>query len=575
MLEEKFFCPSPKKVADKSATPEETISLVTERLSAAGASIFQELRRVDKGRLGIPVYLSLYGAEGLALTGNLKQMGKGSSEALAKASALMELVERFSLFRFVKKGAFPLRTYEELGDKALPLEELVSSVKDPEEDREAERVFWEFIPRVPLHFAPALDVSRKRERLLPLYWFWLLYEYNGSAAGNTYAEAAVQATCELIERHTSALASQKKGPFKEVVPDRLGEEARKLLSCYERLGVRLYLRDLTFGFPVATIGALAYDPKTFPARSEIVYTAGTATSPERALIRALTEVAQLAGDFDTEGKYLESGLPKFASLEEAAPVLSSAGKIRLSELPDLSQEDHAEELRHLAQELSARGFRLYLLDIAAPELGLPAVYALIPGILFRERIFLSPLYQLVRTVALHLPPELALEVLSALDREISRYYVASYLGQTLARLGRWEEAEASFRRALSLSPATEDLPALYCHLAHAAFQGGRLKEAEEAAEKGLSFGPLPELYNLLGSIRFRRGLVPQALEAYFQAVALNPQAAVDYANIGACLLALGLTEEAEEYFKNAKMLDPGLDVERFRRVKPGEGGANV
>ncbi len=572
MEREKLFNPSPKKWADKAAHPEETIKLVEERLAAAGVKIFKALKRVDKGRLGIPVYISLYGADGLALTGNVKQMGKGADEVLAQASALMELVERYSLFRFIKKSAFPVFRYEEVQNVALSLDELFSSVIDPQEDQEAEKVFWKLVKKTPFHFVKAFDVSRQKETLIPIYWFWLLYEYNGSAAGNTYAEAAVQGTCELIERHASALAAREKGPFKAVVPDEIREETQKLLACYTRLGIKLYLRDFTFGLPVATIGALAYDPSTFPARSEIVYTAGTATHPERALVRALTEVAQLAGDFDTEGKYLESGLPKFNTLAEAEPILSFEGEVKLSALPSLADPDHAGEIQKIAKALEGLGYRLYVVDVTAPELGLPVVYNLIPGIHFRERIFLSPLYQLVRTIALYLPPAKALDLLKELAQEISRYYVVSYLGQVLAKMEKWQEAQTAFKDALSLSPPPEDLPALYCHLAHAALQAGDLKGAEEAVESGLSLSPLPELYNLLGTIKFKNAQFTEALEAYFQAVALNPQGAIDYANIGACLLALGFTKEAEEYFQNAQILDPTLDLSRFRAVKPLEGG---
>ena len=42
---------------------------------------------------------------------------------------------------------------------------------------------------------------------------------------------------------------------------------------------------------------------------------------------ALTEVAQLAGDFNTSGNYVASGLPKFTTLEEAEFVLQPGKEI--------------------------------------------------------------------------------------------------------------------------------------------------------------------------------------------------------------------------------------------------------
>jgi len=173
---------------------------------------------------------------------------------------------------------------------------------------------------------------------------------------------------------------------------------------------------------------------------------------EKALVRALTEVAQLAGDFDTEGRYLESGLPKFSSLEEAQPILEHQGEVSLSSLPDLSAPDHLEELLSLAERLKEMGFSLYLLDVTPEELAIPAVYAILPGALFRERTLLSPLYQLVRTVALYSPRSEALALLKAIDQEIDRYYVSVYLGQLLVEEGAFESAQKAFQRALQLSP---------------------------------------------------------------------------------------------------------------------------
>jgi len=565
MLVKKFLSPSPKKIADKHLLPEETIAWVEERLRTSAKGVFQELKRIDKGRLGIPVYISVYGTEGLSVTGRMKQMGKGATDTLARASALMELVERYSLFKTVKSGKFALGTLAETENAVSP-EILLSSVTDPEDDREARELASRLLPHIPFHLATALELPSKQEVKIPFFWFWLLYEFNGSAAGNTYAEASVQAICELIERHTSALSTWHEGPFKAVIPDRISEETASLLRCFENLGVKLYLRDFTFDMPVPTIAALAYDPSTFPHRSEIVYTAGTATHPERALVRALTEVAQLAGDFDTEGKYLESGLPKFATLEEAEVILKEGGQIPLSALPDLSAPDHAEELIRLGEALAERGYRIFLTDLMVPELEIPAVYVVIPGFHFRERLFISPLYQLVRTVALYLPRDKALEILKTIDREIDRYYVASYLGQLLAEEGDLAAAEEAFRKALKLNPPQEDLPAIYCHLAHVELRRGNFPKAEEVAEKGLALAEFAELYNILGTARFKQRRIPEALEAYLRALELNPEGAVDYANVGACLAALGLHEEAERFFESARTLDPDLDIEAYRRA---------
>jgi ribosomal protein S12 methylthiotransferase accessory factor len=77
------------------------------------------------------------------------------------------------------------------------------------------------------------------------------------------------------------------------------------------------MNDISSDTGIPSVSVLAYDPSTFPQMSEIVWTAGTTPNPHKALIRALTEVAQLAGDFMTRSNYVASGLPKVKSLEEA------------------------------------------------------------------------------------------------------------------------------------------------------------------------------------------------------------------------------------------------------------------
>ncbi len=566
-LKRLFQTPSPKKVADKHLPPEETIRWVEGVLRSQGVEIFQSLKRVDKGRLGIPVYMSLYGTEGLAITGNLKQMGKGATEELAKASALMELIERYSLFKKIRTGGFIEASWEELQGQTLPLDTLLQSVEDPEADPRANEVVRMFLPKVPLHWEPAYEVDSGQEVFLPIYWFWLLYEYNGSSAGNTWAEAAVQGACELVERHVSALASSQGLvlPALEVHPK--DPEIKALLDCFNRLGVRLYLRDMSLGLPVPTVAALAYDPSTFPQRSEIVYTAGTATSPKRALIRALTEVAQLAGDFDTEGRYLESGLPKYTTLEEAAPVLAHRGKVSLEDLPDLSREDHSEELHALGQALKRQNLPLYVCDFTDPALEIPVVYTIMVGGHFRERLKLSPLYQLARVVALYLPGTKAREILETLkEKAPARYYLESYLGQVLANLGQAQEALNCLKRALDLEPPLADRLAITCHLAHIYLGLERYSAARKVIEEALALGTLPELYNLLGTACFKLGDIPAALEAYTRALELNPQSAQDHANVGACLARLGLRQEAEKFFQTAEGLDPALDLQPYRRL---------
>ena len=87
---------------DKTVSPEKTIKTFKKRCVAANLDILEETKRIDNNRLGIPVYFSICGYDAKKITGTKKQMGKGVTPELAKASAVMELGERFSLYSFME-----------------------------------------------------------------------------------------------------------------------------------------------------------------------------------------------------------------------------------------------------------------------------------------------------------------------------------------------------------------------------------------------------------------------------------------------------------------------------------------
>ncbi len=560
---EKLFSSSKKVSGDKALPPEETVKIAEQRLLSSGFKICKGLKRVDKGRLGIPVFLSIYDIDGQRITGKYKQMGKGTTEAFARASALMEMVERFSLFSFFlevpEKGIFS--TFEKLQDKAMNFETFLHSVEssDGKEKKYAEK----FLKKIKFYFVPGINLFEKKEKFLPFHWFWHLYEYNGSSAGNTYPEAGVQGLCEVIERHVSALSVIHPEGLSTIKRDSIKGEPEELLKKFENLNISVWIRDMTFDMPVPTIGVMAMDPSTYPERSEIVYTAGTATSPQRALIRALTEVAQLAGDFDTEGKYQESGLPKFETLKDAEHIINTKKEVSLEDLPDISNEDHVVELSSIAEKLKTKGMEVFIIDITHPLLQIPAVYVIIPGALFRERTFIPLFYQTVRTIF----PYYSRDELEELIKEISesigeRYYLWAYLGNAYKREEKYEEAERCYKKALEFEIPSADRVAICSQLGDVYLKKEEPEKAMEVVEEALALEENPELYNILGRAYYKMKDYPRAMEAFLKATELNPASAIDYANVGYCLKAMNMIPAAEIFFRKALVLDPELTSAR-------------
>jgi ribosomal protein S12 methylthiotransferase accessory factor len=223
---------------DKIMSPSETVKKFKERTAKLNLDILSQTRRIDNGRLDIPVFFSECGADAKRVTGTNKQMGKGGTPEQSEASAVMELGERFSFFSFVnKKENFIYATPAELGDKGLDFSQIIKSVHDREEDALKVKPVFD---QLPLQWTRGYNLTRKKEVLIPFNWFYMINEFNGPSAGNCTEEALSQGICELVERHTSSIVSHQKkkvpGIRLESFTDPLVKE---LLAKYKAQGIEV------------------------------------------------------------------------------------------------------------------------------------------------------------------------------------------------------------------------------------------------------------------------------------------------------------------------------------------------
>ncbi|WP_045216223.1 YcaO-like family protein [Desulfonatronovibrio magnus] len=557
--------------ADKSVSPQHTVDTATKAFSRHGGSILSELRRIDTGRLEIPVYLSISGVKARETMPTRKQMGKGSTPVQAKASALMELAERFSYFSFVQNQAnfhsMPWNQAQKtFNDSLIPLDEIIKSTGDDISTELASKV----LSLVQWQFTPATLIHKEQEVQIPFNWFKKLNEFNGCSAGNTHEESILQGACELVERHCCAVidSSQKITPTidQDTVNDPVLSD---LINRFRDKKIKLILKDFTLDMPVPTVAALAYDPATFPGLSEIVFTAGTATSPEKAAIRALTEVAQLAGDFESAGNYEASGLSKFSSLDQIAWIQEGPLK-SISSLPNIANQDMGQELKDLCQALETLGFNLYSLSTHNDKLNIPAHYNFIPGFKFRERTINAGIGLITgRILAEETEPATAIYGLEQLSELLpGTFYQPFFQGLLNIRLGDHEQAVSKFTEALPLQPDNESIALCAFYAAYALTLRQKWTDAFPYLNQAIACDSLvKEYFNLRGVAFYKQQRYENAINDFLKAIELDSGSAMDLANLGLCYLETGKKQAARETLSKALELDPDL---KFARKKLDE-----
>lgn len=557
--------PCPKgydKDIDKTIPPSQTVDIIKKRFSEAKLDILQETVRVDLGRLGIPVYMSRCGSDALAVMPTRKQMGKGASPEQAQASAVMELVERFSFFSFFDEFPGQLlhwKQAEELfSENLLDIGEITKSVNEDLSPQRAREV----MDLVPWHFFPATRLRDERQTWLPLDWFKQLNEFNGASAGNSQEESILQGLSEIVERHVCCLVDRQHLATPTIVNESCTDPVlANLLRKFEKENIHITLKDFSLGMPMPTVGAIAWDPATFPHESEIVFTAGTASSPTKAAIRAVTEIAQLAGDFCTRACYEASGLGKFARIEDAAWLLEGP-QIRLEQLPSVQADDIMDELK---TAINALPYNVYCVATTNPALSIPAHYTMMPGASFRERdrnqsLGLYVGRRLVETKSRE-EAHKGLDMLSV--HYPDAHFVPFFRGLTEINAEQWESAYGFMQKALPLQPDDDSQALVSFYTGFIDTRCNRWTQALPHLQAAVRLCPdMKEYGNLLGVSHFKLGQFEQAAECFRQVLSVDKGSAMDMANLGICEKNLGHHAQAMEHLSSALALDPSLEFVR-------------
>ena len=549
---------------DKMRPPVETAEWVMGRFETLDHPVLAQVMRIDSGRLDIPVFVSMCAPEATAYTGTQKQMGKGATPDQARASALMELAERFSFFGFMKGDGFEIGPAEAVDGPLMDLSELCGAVGHPSDDvdRAVGHLRW-----TPFYWTWATNLTTGEGVKLPIDWFYAINEFNGPSAGNSLEEAILQGLCEIVERHVSAVVWHDNLSCPVIDESTIEDEVLlELLGKFRVQGVEVRLYDYSLNTGIATVAALAWDPVTHAEKkSEIVFTSGTATTPAKAAIRALTEVAQLAGDFNIWTDYKISALPKFKTLDEAAFVLKNEGEVSLSDLPDISDDNIKVEIERGVTALDKIGLRVYVVETTHPVLEVPAVYIIVPGAMFSDRTYdTNAVVHLARLLVRSDSPALAQRTIENLRADYpGTVYLPFFEAVSLISMGAFEPALQRLDLAEGRGPADDELAAVNVQRAVCLREMGDFEAALAclAKAKDLDASQI-DIFQQEGFCLFKLERYKEAIESFYEAIRLDHGSAIDYANIGTNLRRLGRNVEAIAMYKNALELDPSLEYAR-------------
>ncbi|MBV8746873.1 MAG: TOMM precursor leader peptide-binding protein [Xanthobacteraceae bacterium] len=325
--------------------------------------------------------------------------GKGSTAEQGEASALMEAIERYcGIFQgdeIRKKGRF---TDFAIGEAVHPNDVLLFSdaqyqgKQAPGSDAHATPPTPEpFDPASKVEWSPVWSLRDERFKYLPtslLYFFYkgpgaINTDSNGCAAGNTLEEAIVQGFLELVERDAYAIWWYNRLQRAQVDLNHFNDSyIRDLQTQLADAGRKLWVLDVTSDLGIPTFVAILHWMQN--SQENIEFGSGAHFDARIALLRALTELNQflsigLMGGGTGEKSSLDGVTP--LRLEDH-PFLMSTGAqaVQWNWDEKFARAGTREQVIACMQLARSKGLDFLVLDQTRPDVGVPVVRVVVPGL---------------------------------------------------------------------------------------------------------------------------------------------------------------------------------------------------
>ena len=337
-----------------------------------------------------------------------KSAGKGSTREQSEISALCEAIERYSgafhgdemriVRRFIEFGrgeAIHPNDAQLFSDHQLDNAEGINAkghpynVVPPRLDPDAE-----------IDWTPVWSLTNKRHRCLPTSMLYsmapeqrgandLIADSNGCAAGNTLEEAILQGFYELAERDAFAIWWYNRLRVPGIDLASFDDEyLASAVDYYARYERDLWMLDVTSDIGIPAFVALSRRPDA--TTEDIIYGAGAHADPRIAALRALCELNQCLTWLPRPGN--GDGRPmiddplalwwwKTARLADC-PWLAprtDAPMRKASSYPAIESADTRDDVEYCRALVEAKGLEFLVLDQTRPDIGMPVVRVIVPG----------------------------------------------------------------------------------------------------------------------------------------------------------------------------------------------------
>jgi len=334
-----------------------------------------------------------------------KSGGKGKSDRQSQASGFCEAIERYS---GIYQGDEPRINSKlaELGDRAIHPQECLlfsdTQYQNREELNQKAIVDHDWIPQrfdetQSIDWTPVWSLTEQTHKYLPTAFCYYNYKLpktqrfcgadsNGNAAGGTLEDAILQGFLELVERDSVALWWYNRLSRPTVDLASFNDSyLLELQDWYRSQQRELWVLDLTTDLNIPAFAALSRN--IGGGEERIVSGYGAHFDAKIAISRAVTEVNQIGTNVDQQDystapdsalKYWFSQAT-LANQPYLAPSVQTPPK-QYTDYPQQWSDDIEQDVLTCVEVAKRAGLEMLVLNQTRPDIGLPVVKVIIPGL---------------------------------------------------------------------------------------------------------------------------------------------------------------------------------------------------